>query len=230
MNKIKVWDFSVRLFHWVLVIAFSLSCYSAFQDKVMTGYDVIHLNAGLAILILASSRLVWGLVGSTTALFTSFVRGPRAVIDHIHSMKSSKEYGYVGHNPLGGLFIVVIIVALIVQAVMGLYSGDSILFEGPLAGTVGESLSSQITGYHKILGIILIVLAAAHIASVIHYKFSKDIDLIKPMVTGYKVVSDDFVEKEAQKKAQEKTIIFRNPLWALMIFLMIGYAWCAFIF
>ena len=226
MNKIKVWDLAVRLFHWALVIAFSLSCYSAFQDKVMTGYDVMHLNAGLSILILASSRFVWGFVGSTTALFTSFVRGPRAVFDHICSMKSSNEYGYVGHNPLGALFIVIILIALLVQAVMGLYSNDLILFEGPLAGSVGESLSSQITGYHEILGIILIGLAVAHLASVIHYNFIKGVDLIKPMVTGYKVVSDDFFEKEAQKKV----LMFRNPLWALMVFLITGYAWCWFIF
>ena len=89
MKKIKVWDLTVRLFHWALVIAFILSCFSAFQDKVMTGYDVMHLNAGLTILILTTSRYVWGFVGSTSALFSNVVRGPCAVIDHFQVFKAS---------------------------------------------------------------------------------------------------------------------------------------------
>lgn len=226
MKRIKVWDIAVRLFHWALVIAFTLSCYSAFQDKVMTGYDVMHLNAGLTILILTTSRFVWGFVGSTTALFSNFMRGPRAVLDHIRAFRTSSQYSYIGHNPLGGLFVITIIIALMVQATLGLYSNDSILFEGPLAGSISGQLSGQITGYHKLLGIILITLVIVHIASVIHYYFAKGIDLIKPMVTGYKVVSDNLDKNEAQ----DLDLNFVSPLWALTAFLITGYVWCWYIF
>lgn len=226
MTRIKIWDLAVRFFHWALVVAFTMSSYSAFQDKVMTGYDEMHLNAGLAILILATSRLIWGFVGSGSALFTSFVRGPRKVIAHIRTIRGSKSYDYIGHNPLGGWFVVTIIIALIVQATMGLYSSDDILFEGPLAASVGEQMSGQITGYHKTLGITLMALAALHIASVILYSFGKGVELIKPMITGYKVVSDDLVVG----KDMDKNLMQRSPLWALILFLVVGYIWCSIVF
>jgi cytochrome b len=228
MKKIMVWDLYVRLFHWSLVIAFLLSSFSAFQDKVMTGYDVMHLNAGLTILVLATSRFIWGFVGSTTALFTSFLRGPRSIVRHLRSIsvKGSVSYTYVGHNPLGGWFVIIILIALIVQAMMGLYSNDSILFEGPLAASLDENLSNQITDYHKILGIIIIALAILHVASVLLYSIGKGIELIKPMVFGYKVVSDTLTEDQSQ----EQTLRFVSPLWALTLFLITGYVWCWFIF
>ena len=226
MTRIKIWDLTIRVFHWSLVVAFTLSSYSAFQDKVMTGYDEMHLNAGLAILILATSRLIWGFVGSGSALFTSFVQGPRKVLEYIRSIRGSKSYDYIGHNPLGGWFVIIIIIALIVQATMGLYSSDDILFEGPFAASVGAQLSSQITGYHKTLGITLMVLACIHIASVILYSFGKGVELIKPMITGNKVVSDDLlVDKDiGQALAQ------RSPWWALILFLIVGYIWCSSVF
>ena len=226
MTRIKIWDLAIRIFHWSLVVAFVMSGHSAFQDKVMTGYDKMHLNAGLAILILATSRLIWGFVGSSSALFTSFVRGPRKVIAHIRTIRGSMSYDHIGHNPLGGWFVVTIIIALIVQATMGLYSSDDILFEGPLAASVGEQLSSQITGYHKTLGMTLMVLAGLHVASVILYSFGKGVNLIKPMITGYKVVSDDLLAN----KDISQTLAQRSPLWALILFLGVGYICCAIIF
>ncbi len=226
MTRIKIWDFAIRVFHWALVVAFTMSSYSAFQDKVLTGYDEMHLNAGLAILILATSRLIWGFVGSSSALFTSFARGPRKVFEYVRSIRGSKRYEYIGHNPLGGWFVIIIIIALIVQASMGLYSSDDILFEGPFASSVSQQLSSQITGYHKSLGIALMVLACIHIASVILYSFVKGVELIKPMVTGYKVVSDDLMAG----KDMDKDLMQRSPWWALILFLIVGYIWCSSVF
>ena len=225
MKRIKVWDSAVRLFHWALVIAFLLSSYSAFQDKVMTGYEVLHLNSGLAILVLLTSRIIWGFVGSTTAKFTSFVRGPSSVWAHMKEIRGKKTYDYVGHNPLGGYFVLFFVFALMTQAIMGLYSNDDILFEGPLASTIDSDLSFQVTAYHKLLGLGLMLLAFLHIASVLVYFFIKRIDLIRPMVTGNKVVSDNYGEL-----GKENSLTWRSPLWALIILFASGYFWYWYIF
>ena len=58
--------------------------------------------SGYAILTLLLFRLLWGLFGSSTARFASFVRGPAAVLGYL---RDSKGWRAVGHTPLGALSV-----------------------------------------------------------------------------------------------------------------------------
>ena len=58
-NKIMVWDFPTRTFHWLLALSFV----GAFITGDSERYREIHLLLGYTMLALIGFRLVWGIVG-----------------------------------------------------------------------------------------------------------------------------------------------------------------------
>jgi len=205
-RKIKVWDGSTRLFHWVLVVVFCLSVFSAFQDK-FGPYADMHLNAGIAIIILVVWRIAWGIVGSETARFSQFVKKPTTVFQHLKHTFSKSPYKEVGHNPLGGLSVVLMLMLLLAQAVMGLFASDGMIFSGPLAQDVAGSLSSDLTSWHKLLGRILIGVAVFHVIVVLLYALFKRVNLIWPMIIGT-IKTNDAGGDPVMKPAWQALILF----------------------
>ena len=80
--RIKLWDTPTRLFHWSLVLLFGVMWWSG-----ETGGDALrlHLLAGYGIAGLLLFRLLWGVLGSDTARFARFVRGPGAMLASVTS-------------------------------------------------------------------------------------------------------------------------------------------------
>lgn len=176
---IKVWDGATRLFHWALVVAFGFSVYSAFQDKIMTGFDVMHQRSGIVILILVLFRLMWGLFGSQTSLFKNFIRGPKAVIASLRGQDS----GAAGHSAVGALSVVLMLVILLAQTLLGLFATDGMLFSGPLSDLAADP--ERLTLYHRWLGYSLMGVVGLHVLAIIFYKLVKKKALVKAMITGY---------------------------------------------
>ncbi|MFC3052203.1 cytochrome b/b6 domain-containing protein [Kordiimonas pumila] len=206
MNKIKIWDIGTRLFHWLLVVAFGLSAYSAFQDKY-GDFATIHTWSGFTVLVLVIWRIVWGFVGSEMSLFKTFLTSPRAAIAYI---KSAKPYEHKGHNPLGGYSVIAMLLLLLVQAVLGLFATDDMFFDGPLTGLAGSD-AALITEIHEITGYSLFVLVGLHIAAVAFYAVAKRVNLVLPMITG-NAPSDGVSEKPRM----------RSPLLAAVLLMLIG--------
>ncbi len=65
----------MRLVHWAIVVLFALSVASG-----LAGHFRVHFLSGYALLALVLFRIAWGFVGSQTARFTAFLRGPKAVL------------------------------------------------------------------------------------------------------------------------------------------------------
>ena len=124
-RTIEVWDWPVRLFHWLLL---ALVVGSVVSVKIGGGAMVWHGRFGQAILGLVVFRVVWGLIGSRTARFASFVRGPRAIADYL-----AGRWRGVGHNPLGALSVLAMLAVIGFQAATGLFAYDDIAFRGPMA-------------------------------------------------------------------------------------------------
>ena len=81
-----------------------------------------------SLLICVLTRIVWGIIGSEAARFKHFVRGPGEIHSYLRTGGN-----YPGHNPLGALSVLVLLVLLLSQTVSGTMSSDDILFEGPFA-------------------------------------------------------------------------------------------------
>jgi cytochrome b len=183
ITRVIVWDMPVRLFHWSLVaMMFAL----VITGKILDGAMEQHALIGKAVIVLVLFRIMWGIVGSSYARFSQFVRSPKIVLAYARSLFSNKYEFNIGHNPLGGWMVLVLLVAVLSQAILGLFSNDDILFDGPLAYLISKDTSDLITGLHSDLFYLLLVLVALHVSAVVWHKLIKGENLLLPMFTGYK--------------------------------------------
>jgi cytochrome b len=179
--KQPVWDLPVRLVHWLLGALIAFSWWSAEYHHLDW-----HIWSGCAILTLLIFRLLWGFFGSSTARFSNFVRGPRAVLAYLRGGWSG-----VGHTPLGALSVVALFGALAFQVGLGLFSEDDDgIYTGPLSGLVSVDTSDRLAGIHGFWFNIVLGLVALHVATIIAYSF-RGKHLIKPMITGRAVLGPD---------------------------------------
>jgi cytochrome b len=182
---IRVWDWPVRLVHWAMVLLLIVLLITA-----NIGGDAMawHMRAGEAMLALVLFRVVWGFVGSRYARFSSFVRGPRAVIAYARSVFTPLHEVHVGHNPLGGWMVVALLLALLFQTATGLFTNDDVLTDGPLVRLISKDRSDTISSFHRRNVWIVVALASAHIGAVLFYLFALKENLIKPMLQGAKTL------------------------------------------
>jgi cytochrome b len=197
MKKILVWDLPIRLFHWLLV---GCLCFSFITAMVEDLQDTeLHMMSGYATLALILFRLGWGFLGGTYARFAQFLKGPRACMTYLRQLFSAgsspasdtePDLNYsLGHNPVGGLMIVIMLVIILVQITTGLFANDDILYEGPLAYKVSEEISSQLTALHKQNYYLLLFLIFVHLSAIAFYRVFKRQNLVGPMLTGYKWIN-----------------------------------------
>lgn len=182
-----VWDLPTRLFHWVLVVLVTTSFITANIGGNAMQY---HVWSGAAILALLLFRLIWGLVGSRTARFIHFVRGPAAAWRYARSLLGPNPERHLGHNPLGGWSIVAMLLALALQAITGLFASDDIATQGPLNVWVSESVADRLTELHEFNAGMIVALVALHISAVLFYLLVKKENLVTPMITGRKPWQD----------------------------------------
>jgi cytochrome b len=180
---IPVWDLPIRLFHGLLVILVAVS----FTTGTIGGNAMqYHEWSGFAILILLVFRITWGFVGSRTARFSDFVKGPAAVWRYANALVRGHSECCLGHNPLGGWSVLAMLLSLLIQAATGLFANDDIITTGPLYLWVSKPASDWLTGVHRLNRYLVIVLAATHVVAVLFYLLVKHENLIKPMITGVK--------------------------------------------
>lgn len=173
-----VWDLSVRLVHWLLAALIGFSWWS-----IENHHTDWHMWSGFAILTLLLFRLLWGVVGSSTARFANFVRGPRAVGEYLRG-----RWKGVGHSPLGALSVVALLGAIIVQVSLGLISQDEDgIYAGPLAGLVSSDTSDQARDIHELWFNVILALIILHVAAILFYRL-RGRALTKAMITGRAVV------------------------------------------
>jgi cytochrome b len=168
----------VRLVHWLLAGLIAFSWWSAEYDHMDW-----HIWSGLAVLTLLIFRLLWGFVGSSTARWSSFVRGPASIFAHLRG-----RWNGIGHTPLGALSVVAIFLALAVQVGLGLIAEDEDgLYTGPLYRLVSFDTSDKARDIHELWFYVILGLIALHVAAIIYYRL-RGKELTKPMITGRAVL------------------------------------------
>ncbi len=92
-----------------------------------------------------------------------------------------------GHNPLGGLFVILLLLALAAQVATGLVADpQDYVNTGPLADAVSSRISRMALNLHDIIGNMILLMVLLHVAVVLFYRLWKRENLIRPMITGWK--------------------------------------------
>lgn len=179
-----VWDLPLRLTHWLLVIAVAGAWITHYVGMQAFPW---HRRFGYAVLVLVLFRITWGFVGTRHARFVAFVRGPRAVAAYL---KGSAAQVLPGHNPLGALSVVAMLLLLLVQASTGLFANDEIANTGPFYGWISHALSNRLSSLHHENSEWLLVLIGLHIVAVAYYARFRQQPLVRAMLTGRKPAAD----------------------------------------
>lgn len=178
-----VWDLPVRIFHWLLVAAFV----GAFvTNRLGVAWFGWHVFCGYAVIVLVAFRIVWGVIGTRHALFRNFVRGPGETLRYAASILRGRPAAYPGHNPLGALMVVMLLLALGVQAVIGLFGNDEIVNVGPLYGYVSDAVSLRLTALHRHFFYWIAAAIGLHVAAVLAHRVFHGERLVRAMISGRK--------------------------------------------
>ena len=184
-QAVPAWDLFLRLFHWSLAALMVASVTTGLLGGNLMKW---HMWSGYGILGLLAFRLVWGFLGGPTARFSAFLRGPGAVWVHVQDLLARRPSFHLGHNPLGGWMVLLMLLAVLFQAVTGLFANDDIATEGPLYAYISKELSDRLTGLHKLNVKLLYGLVGLHVAAIAFYFIARGENLVGPMIHGRKTL------------------------------------------
>jgi len=168
-NRILVWDVPTRMFHWLLVLAFTVAFLTAESERTRD----IHVVFGYILLGLLAFRLIWGFIGTRYARFGSFLFGPGEVAAYVKSLVKRKPAHYVGHNPAGSMAIWLLLLLGVASGVSGVMVYEEV------GGDVLEEIHDLVS--YAMLGVVAVHILGVLVSSVMHRE-----NLVRAMITGYK--------------------------------------------
>lgn len=163
-REVKVWDLSLRLFHWTLVAAVALALISAEEGSPLNQW---HVLSGWVVTILIAFRLIWGFIGGEHSRFADFIK-PSLITSHISGLVRRHSEPSLGHNPLGAMAVLVLLGLAALTVWSGAFGGES-----------AEEL-------HEIAGWSLLAMVGVHVLAVIIMSLLEKENLVRAMITGSK--------------------------------------------
>jgi cytochrome b len=197
LEKQLIWDWPVRACHWFLVVCFAGAWFSAESER----WRLVHVTFGYTMFGLVAFRLVWGVIGTRHARFTSFVRGPSVILRYARSLLALRPRPYAGHNPVGAVAIMILLGLIVVTA------GTGHLIYNDAAGEWAEEM-------HEAVAAVMLAVVIVHVIGVTMTSFLHRQNLVGAMITG--------------RKAADPGAAVRWPfLWVAVVMLafVLGFWW-----
>lgn len=168
-DTVRVWDPLVRIFHWTVVLGFSLNYF------VLASGKTPHRYVGYGVAVALAVRVVWGFIGSAHARFSDFVTSPRTVLLHLATAIARRGRRYVGHNPAGGAMILVLMTLIALTCLTG-WMQELDAFWGV----------EWVQKMHALCSNLILAMAALHVVAAIMESVLHRENLILAMITGRK--------------------------------------------
>lgn len=181
----RVWDLPIRLWHWLFggFVVFSLYTGLAGDFSLMEW----HQRSGFAVLALLLFRVGWGVWGGLYTRFRHYVTTPREILAHFVRRMRRADQAPRAHTAPGIALVVLLFLAVAVQATTGLFATDDIFINGPLRGHVEEEVASAMNWMHHRAFWVVIGLVSTHLAAHVVYAVMRDPTPLA-MFTGRKAV------------------------------------------
>ena len=167
--RILVWHAPVRVFHWLMVLSF----FGAYVTAESERWRLLHVTLGYTMAGLVAFRVVWGLIGTRHARFSSFVRGPAAAMRYLRSLLRGRAEHHAGHNPAGALAIVALLALTVAVAATGW-------------ATYNEVGGEWLEELHEGTANLMLTLVGVHVLAVVLSSWLHRENLVGAMISGRK--------------------------------------------
>ena len=178
VNKnLLLWEWPIRLFHWLLVAAISTACLS------VTVFDVLfrwHLLSASIIAGLLVFRLAWAVIGYPHSHFSGLL-----------AQLLAANTGY--HSRLGILSIFILLTLTTLQFITGLFMRlEDEEFTAPLHSHASPDVNQVMMLMHVNSAYVLLVFITAHILAVTYISMFRDRAALTRITIGQQVMTDDY--------------------------------------
>lgn len=191
---VLVWDLPVRLSHWLLVISFA----GAWLTSESEAQQLIHYAFGYSACALVIFRIIWGLIGTRYARFSQFIKGPREIYSHLRALLNRNPTYGLGHNPLGALAMIALMLCILLIGLTGYCS-------------IKELLGDWMNEAHQVIANVALTIVVIHVAAAILMSIAQKENLVRSMFTGKK------------QGLLDEAIHFQHYLLGLFLLLAWGY-------
>lgn len=169
LSSVKVWDLPTRVFHWLLALSFA----GAFVTSESERFRDVHVMFGYTVAGLIAFRLVWGLIGTRYARFSSFTFSRERLVDYLKSLLLLSPRHYLGHNPAGAVAIFLLIGLSLLVALSGFATYQEI---------GGEWLEEL----HEGTANLMLLVVGIHVLGVLVSSLMHRESLVRSMISGDK--------------------------------------------
>ena len=204
-QKVKVWDFAVRFFHWSQPVLLIGLWYTG-EEGLMAQHQLLAYS----LLALIAARVYWGLFGNRYARFSTFSATPTTAFRYLR-----KPGAVNGHNPASFYMIVLLLTLLLLQLLTGMATFDnSYTSDGPLVSLLPSALVDIASDWHKLNFDLLMIAIFVHVFAAIWHSLRLH-NVIGTMITG----KDKIVDEPQELRSSW-------PYFAVVVALLIGlYLW-----
>jgi cytochrome b len=199
LDVTRVWDLGVRVFHWLMVVAVAIALVTGLSGP--RSLLNIHIAAGAAVAGLVAFRILWGLMGSTYARFSSFPVQLPAINADLAGLVAGRRPRYRGHNPLGSLMALALLAMISLSVITGVITLGGVDKQGPLAFAAPYVAGKAAQRVHLAFAYGLLALIAVHLVGVAYESTRARTNLPLAMINGKKTASAaDHVARPARAK------------------------------
>ncbi len=196
-RKVLIWDAPVRVFHWLMVVSFAGAYLTAESER----WRLVHVTLGYTMVGLVAFRVVWGLIGTRHARFSSFVKGPAVIARYLRSLVAGRPEHHAGHNPAGGLAIVALLSMTLLVAVTGWATYNEV-------APRWEDLHEGVAG-------VMLAIVGMHVAAVVLASWLHRSNLIGAMLTGRRLGSPEEGVRSAWRSVASLMLVAVMGFWWL---------------
>lgn len=164
----KLWDPLVRIFHWSIAAIFIANYF------VNEAGEDWHQWLGYAAVAWLVIRFFWGFFGKGAARWADFFPTRARLTQHFSALINGKPYHRLGHSPLGGLVMIMMMLCILSLGITGYMMKEVDYFWG----------EDWLQDLHEQIANGLLVLVLIHLAAALFESYRLKENLPLSMITG----------------------------------------------